>query len=166
MNGGVGFPAAIRYSSGSWRLWQLKSITVAGLRSDDGGPRARRLRAERCSREAAIYHGGSSSAENPVLPAPRTTALPPAADATLGGAGGHGAEPGEELLAPPILVSPFFGVPLAPPSDFWSCLLAPNCYPRFFSEPRPVVEATPPGGAPPTARRVVSPLQVLTVPGS
>lgn len=101
MGSAAGFPAAIHYSSGSWRPRRLKRITVAGLRCDDGGLRARRLRAERCGREAATYHGGNSSAKNPVLPAPCPTALPPAADTTFGGARGHRAEPGEKLLALP-----------------------------------------------------------------
>ena len=108
--------------------WRLRRVTVAGLRSDDGGLGARRLRAERCSREVAIHHGGSSGTEGPVLPAPRSTALPPAADEALGGARGHGAEPGEELLTLPISVPGSPGSPLVPPLDLWPRLSAPGWY--------------------------------------
>lgn len=115
MSGGAGFPAAVRYSSGLWRRRRLGSVTVARLPRDDGGHRARRLRAERCSREAAIRHGGSFGAEGPVLSAPCSTGLPPAADATLGGTRGNDAEPGEVLLALPTPFPGSLGLPSSRP---------------------------------------------------
>lgn len=115
MGGGAGFPAAVCSSSGSWRRRRrrrrLRSLTVARLRRVDGGLGARRLRAQRCSGEAAVRRGWGSGAEGPVLSAPRPAALSPAADTTLDGAGGHGAEPGEELFALPTPVPGFGGLP-------------------------------------------------------
>lgn len=116
MGGGAGFPAAVCSSSGTWRRRRrLRSVTVAGLRHDNGGLGSRRLRAERCCREAAIRHGGSSGAEGPVLSSPRSAALSSAADTTFGGVGGHGAEPGEELFALPTPVPGSLGLPWASP---------------------------------------------------
>lgn len=123
MGGGAGFPAAVRYSRRSWRRRQL-NVTVFQLRCDHGGLGAWRLRAERC-------------AEGPVLPAPRSSGLPPPADATPGSARGHSAEPGEELPAQP---SPGPSLrSLAPPisSGLWLSGPVPSL------SPAPLAEALP-----------------------
>lgn len=142
------FPRAVCSLSGSWRRRrQLGSATALLLRRDDGGLGARRLRAERCGREAAIRHGGSSDAEEPVLSASRSPTVSPAADPTLGGAGGHGAQPGEELFALPTPVPG--SLPSSPGPALRS--LAPPINPLLvFSSPFRFLRPAPLAKAPPT----------------
>ena len=122
-------------------------VTVARPWRDDGGLGDRRLRAERCSREAANHHGGSSGAEGPVVPAPCSTALPTAADATHSGARGRGAEPGEELLAlyipvsvPRVSLGPALGLWPHPPDPNWYPLAA--LWPALSPKSRPLIQGS------------------------